>query len=73
MIMPKRTLSAERWVQIAVFSVVMTVAVAAIITPRLPLGPDIYQHLVWDWQVMRCLAERQLPLWLPDLNAAFGS
>jgi hypothetical protein len=57
----------------AIYGVAMAIAVTAVIAPYLPLGPDIYQHLVWDWQVMRCLAEWQLPLWLPDLNAGFGN
>ena len=48
------------------------VAVAAAI-PYFPLGTDLYVHVLWPWQVMRCLHAGSLPVWLPDLNAAFGS
>jgi len=41
--------------------------------PRLPGGPDVYAHLLWGWQAAHCLDEGALPLWLPDLNAGFGS
>jgi hypothetical protein len=58
---------------VATVGVALILAAASVLAPWLPLGPDIYQHLVWDWQVMRCLAEWQLPLWLPDLNAGFGN
>lgn len=58
----------------AVVAVVIAIAaVAAAFTPWLPRGPDVYQHVVWGWEVMRCLAAWQLPLWLPDLNAGFGN
>lgn len=33
----------------------------------------MYVHLLWPQQVVRCLTQGQLPLWLPDLNAGFGS
>lgn len=59
--------------KIAVLIIAVTVTSCGAYAPWLPLGPDVYQHLVWGWQVMRCLAEWQLPLWLPDLNAGFGS
>ena len=49
------------------------VAGAAAAVPFLPAGPDLYVHLLWTWQVMRCLAAGDLPVWLPDLNGAFGS
>lgn len=42
-------------------------------SPRLPAGPDIYVHLLWTQQAMVCLRQGSLPLWLPDLNAGFGS
>jgi hypothetical protein len=61
------------WLRVAVFGSALILAVVSVFAPWLPLGPDIYQHIVWDWQVMRCLAEWQLPLWLPDLNAGFGN
>ena len=48
------------------------VAVAVAI-PFFPRGTDLYVHVLWPWQVMRCLHEGSLPVWLPDLNAAFGS
>ena len=51
---------------------VVLVAVACL-APVLPGNPDLYLHLVWAHQVMRCLAAGSLPLWLPDLNAGFGS
>lgn len=63
----------HRWLRFVTFGVAVILAAASLFAPWLPLGPDIYQHIVWDWQVMRCLAERQLPLWLPDLNAGFGN
>jgi len=49
------------------------VAVALVFWPVLPAGPDIYVHLLWTQQVMRCFSQGSLPLWLPDLNAGFGS
>jgi hypothetical protein len=61
------------WIRPVIFTIAVTVAVTAVLAPWLPLGPDIYQHIVWDWQVMRCMSEWQLPLWLPDLNAGFGN
>ena len=73
MIVEVRETARGRWLQIAIFLVAAMATLSAVFTPWLPLGPDIYQHLVWDWQVMRCLAEWQLPLWLPDLNAGFGN
>jgi hypothetical protein len=48
-------------------------AVCAAAIPILPAGPDVYVHLLWTQQVMRCLGEGALPVWLPDLNAGFGS
>lgn len=45
----------------------------AVFVPFLPGGWDIYVHLLWPQQVMRCLSQGQLPYWLPDLNAGFGS
>ncbi len=44
-----------------------------VMAPLLPRAPDLYVHLIWSWEVMRCLASGQLPVWLPDLNAGFGS
>ena len=41
--------------------------------PWISRGSDIYAHLVWTHQAMRCLAAGQLPLWAPDMNAGFGS
>ncbi len=54
---------------------VVAAVVAAGIVPSswLPGGVDIYAHLLWTHQVMRCLAAGELPLWAPDLNAGFGS
>ena len=54
-------------------ALVIAVAGAAAAVPYLPAGPDLYVHLLWAWQTMRCLAAGDLPLWLPDLNAGFGS
>jgi hypothetical protein len=48
----------------------VTIAVAI---PFFPRGTDLYVHVLWPWQVMRCLHAVSLPVWLPDLNAAFGS
>ena len=53
-------------------ALVAAAAVAAAI-PYLPAAPDLYVHVLWTWQVMRCLAAGDLPLWLPDLNGGFGS
>lgn len=47
--------------------------VVAVAIPYFPRGTDLYVHVLWPWQVMRCLHEGSLPVWLPDLNAAFGS
>ena len=47
--------------------------VIAIVIPYFPRSTDLYVHVLWPWQVMRCLHEWSLPIWLPDLNAAFGS
>jgi hypothetical protein len=73
MIMAITRAGSSPWLRVATFGAVATVFAAAVVAPWLPLGPDIYQHIVWDWQVMRCLAQWQLPLWLPDLNAGFGN
>lgn len=51
-------------------AVVCAVVVAA---PLLPRGTDLYAHVLWSWQVMRCLSAGALPVWLPDLNAGMGS
>jgi hypothetical protein len=48
-------------------------AVLAFGVARLPGGPDLYAHLLWAWQAACCLGAGDLPLWLPDLNAGFGS
>jgi len=56
------------WVAVAV---VLTVVVGGM--PWLSGGVDIYAHLLWTHQVMRCLAAGEPPLWAPDLNAGFGS
>ncbi|NWG00188.1 MAG: hypothetical protein HXY19_04535 [Thermoanaerobaculaceae bacterium] len=48
-------------------------AVAMVAVPLLPRGTDVYPHVLWTWQVQRCLAAGALPVWLPDLNAGFGS
>lgn len=54
---------------------VMAAVIVAGIIPSswLPGGVDVYAHLLWTHQVMRCLAAGELPLWAPDLNAGFGS
>jgi hypothetical protein len=51
-------------------AVLFAVAVAI---PFFPRGTDLYVHVLWPWQVMRCLKAGSLPVWLPDLNASFGS
>lgn len=58
--------------------VVLLVGGAALVTiaaaiPYFPRGTDLYVHVLWPWQVMRCLHAGALPVWLPDLNAAYGS
>lgn len=52
---------------------IATAALVAFALPRLPRGTDIYVHVLWPWQVMRAAAAASLPVWLPDLNAGFGS
>jgi len=47
--------------------------IIAIMIPYFPRGTDLYVHVLWPWQVMRCLHTGTLPVWLPDLNASFGS
>jgi hypothetical protein len=51
----------------------VALVVIAIAIPYFPRGTDLYVHVLWPWQVMRCLHAGSLPVWLPDLNAAFGS
>ncbi len=64
----------RRWGRGAVAAPALAAAaVAAALVPYLPAGPDLYAHLLWCWEVMRCLAAGALPVWLPDLNAGFGS
>ncbi len=60
----------KKYVPIAGVAGLVLVAVAI---PYFPRGTDLYVHVLWPWQVMRCLHEGSLPVWLPDLNAAFGS
>lgn len=59
--------------RLAVVGLLLAGAGLWILAPYLPAGYDIYVHLLWPQQVIRCLAQGQLPLWLPDLNAGFGS
>jgi hypothetical protein len=47
--------------------------IIAVLIPYFPSGTDLYVHVLWPWQVMRCLDAASLPVWLPDLNATFGS
>jgi hypothetical protein len=56
-----------------VVALALVVAGVAAAVSYLPGGADLYVHLLWSWQVMRCLAAGDLPVWLPDLNAGFGS
>jgi hypothetical protein len=51
----------------------LTCFASLIFLPYLPRGTDLYVHVLWPWQVMRCLHAWSLPLWMPDLNAGFGS
>ena len=51
----------------------LVLVAVAIAVPYFPRGTDLYVHVLWPWQVMRCLHTGSLPLWLPDLNATFGS
>ncbi|HUK13407.1 MAG TPA: hypothetical protein VLW17_08890 [Thermoanaerobaculaceae bacterium] len=51
----------------------MASLLAGHLLPFVPTGPDIYVHLLWTQQVMHCLHAGALPVWLPDLNAGFGS
>lgn len=53
--------------------VISGVLIVAVVVPYFPRGTDLYVHVLWPWQVMRCLHTGSLPLWLPDLNAEFGS
>ncbi len=48
-------------------------AAVLLAVPVLPAGADVYAHLLWTHQAMRCLAGGELPLWAPDLDAGFGS
>ncbi len=60
----------KKYVPLAGAAALVVIAVAI---PYFPRGTDLYVHVLWPWQVMRCLHEGSLPVWLPDLNAAFGS
>ncbi len=66
-----RLLAGPRGAAAAVLAAVAAAVVAPL--PVLPAGPDTYAHLVWTYGASRCLARGALPLWLPDLNAGFGS
>src|SRR5512136_2052358 len=59
----------------ALIAVLLAILLALLVArvPVLPANPDLYLHLVWSYQVMRCLAQGAAPVWLPDLNAGFGS
>lgn len=59
--------------RVAVWSVLGLMAVGLALVPLLPGGPDVYAHLLWAHQSLRCLATGTLPVWAPDLNAGFGS
>ena len=72
MSLPSRQNHSRKWLPIAVLAG-CTAASAIVWAPLLPRAPDLYVHLIWSWEVMRCFAHGQLPLWLPDLNAGFGS
>ena len=69
---PTRTGRARRAAGLGLAATAGAVALAFGV-PRLPGGPDVYAHLLWAWQAAHCLGEGALPLWLPDLNAGFGS
>jgi hypothetical protein len=73
-VLPFSTCSRGRMLKKAVFIVggAALVTIAAAI-PYFPRGTDLYVHVLWPWQVMRCLHAGALPVWLPDLNAAYGS
>ncbi len=66
-------MKASRSVVALVFAGGAALVAVAVAIPYFPRGTDLYVHVLWPWQVMRCLHEGSLPLWLPDLNAAFGS
>lgn len=51
----------------------LAVVLVVFAVPYLPMGTDLYVHVLWPWQVMRCLSTASLPFWFPDLNAGFGS
>ncbi len=62
-----------RSAKLVLAATLVVVACVLVAAPWLPGGVDLYVHVVWAQQVMRCLAAGQPPLWLPDLNAGFGS
>lgn len=62
--------AARRWLALLALLAVLLLAAAL---PWLSGGVDIYAHLLWTHQAMRCLAAGELPLWAPDLNGGFGS
>ena len=66
-------MKASRSVVALMLAGAVALVVIAIAIPYFPRGTDLYVHVLWPWQVMRCLHEGSLPIWLPDLNAAFGS
>jgi hypothetical protein len=68
----RRGLDRERRMVIVAVALVALAVVAAAI-PYLPANPDLYLHLLWTHQVMRCLSQGVWPVWAPDLNAGFGS
>ncbi len=64
------TARALRW---WAWAAVAAAVAAAASLPWLSGGVDIYAHLLWTHQAMRCLAVGELPLWAPDMNGGFGS
>ena len=67
------SMKASRYVVALMLAGGAALVAVAIAIPYFPRGTDLYVHVLWPWQVMRCLHEGSLPIWLPDLNAAFGS
>lgn len=62
-----------RWRRIVAVVLALAVGAALVVVPLLPEGTDVYPHVLWTWQAARCLADGHAPVWLPDLNAGFGS
>ncbi len=60
MSLPSRQKQHRIWLLVALLPVGGALFLV-VMGPLLPRAPDLYVHLIWSWEVMRCLASGQLP------------